>query len=49
MRPGDNIVIARLGQRFDGEYYVKKTTHTFSTAGYTTEFEVRRLRDGGTG
>jgi phage protein D len=47
MRPGDNVQLAGLGRRFDGEYYVKKTTHTFGGAGYTTEFELRALHDGG--
>ena len=47
MRPGDNITITGLGRRFDGDYFVKKTTHTFGAAGYLTEFEVRRLFDGG--
>jgi Bacteriophage probable baseplate hub protein len=47
MRPGDNLVISGLGRRFDGEYYVKKTTHTFGSSGYVTEFDVRRVYDGG--
>jgi phage protein D len=49
MRPGDNLVITGLGRRFDGEYHVKKTTHTFTSSGYLTEFEVRSLHDGGHG
>jgi phage protein D len=47
MRPGDNLAITRLGRRFDGQYYVKKTTHTFGASGYLTEFDVRRIHDGG--
>ena len=47
MRPGDNVIIVGLGRRFDGEYFVKKTTHTFSASGYVTDFEVRRIDDGG--
>lgn len=49
MRPGDNLEISGLGQRYDGEYYVTKTTHTFNASGYLTEFTVRRDFDGGVG
>lgn len=47
MRPGDNVRVGGLGQRFNGDYYIKKTTHTFGASGYMTEFEVRGLHDGG--
>jgi phage protein D len=46
MRPGDNLVLSGLGQRFDGEYFIKKTSHNFSSSGYLTDFEVRRIYDG---
>ena len=47
MRPGDNIRLSGLGQRYDGTYYVTKTVHTFNASGYLTEFSVRRDFDGG--
>lgn len=47
MRPGDNIRLSGLGVRYDGDYYITRTTHTFSGAGYLTDFEVRRIYDGG--
>src|SRR5207248_2890726 len=33
MRPGDTITIARVGQRFSGDYYVTKVEHTFGACG----------------
>jgi phage protein D len=47
MRPGDKIMIAGLGERFDGTYPVDKTTHTFGASGYVTEFELGGPFDGG--
>jgi len=47
MRPGDNLLIAGLGQRYSGEYYITKTSHSFGSSGYLTEFTVRRDFDGG--
>lgn len=47
LRPGDNIELAGLGQRFSGNYYVKKVEHMISESGYRTQFEVRRVFDGG--
>src|SRR5262249_21420261 len=54
LRPGDNLELRGLGQRFSGtaecpvQYYVKKVTHTFGNSGYLTEFDVRSVHDGGT-
>ena len=48
LRPGDNIELKGLGQRFSGIYYVKKTEHVLNQSGYLTSFEVRRMFDGGT-
>ncbi len=42
LRAGRRLQIVNLGPRFDGEYYVTKTTHTVGDGGYTTEFEARR-------
>ena len=41
LRTGSIICMAGLGPTFDGRYFVKSTTHTIGTGGYTTEFEVR--------
>jgi Bacteriophage probable baseplate hub protein len=43
LRPGDNVDLCRLGERFNGTYYVKKVTHTIGASGYHTEFEVRKV------
>ena len=47
LRPGDNVELHGLGQRFSGQYYVKKVEHTLGSNGYLTTFEVRRVFDGG--
>lgn len=47
LRPGDNLELKGLGQRFSGNYYVEKVTHTIGNSGYHTEFEVRSPFDGG--
>jgi phage protein D len=47
LRPGDNVKLLGLGQRFSGDYYVKKVQHTLGNGGYHTEFDVRRVFDGG--
>ena len=41
LRTGSIICMGGLGPTFDGRYFVKSTTHTIGTGGYTTEFEVR--------
>lgn len=54
MRPGDQVELRGLGQRFSGtsdaplRYYVKKVTHSIGGSGYQTQFEVRSTADGGT-
>lgn len=48
MRPGDNVNVAGVGQRFSGQYYVTRVEHTIGSNGYTTGFTVRRSWDGGT-
>lgn len=47
LRPGDNVRLRALGERFSGDYYLKKVEHTFGSSGYHTQFEVRRVFDGG--
>ena len=42
LRAGRRVQITGLGPRFDGEYYVTKTTHALGDSGYRTEFEARR-------
>ncbi len=42
LRAGRRVQVVNLGPRFDGEYYVTKTTHTLGDGGYRTEFEARR-------
>lgn len=48
LRPGDNIELQGLGKRFSGEYYVTKVEHSLGSSSYLTQFDVRRLTDGGT-
>jgi len=48
LRPGDNLELDGLGQRFSGTYYVKKVEHKIGGSGFTSRFEVRRVFDGGT-
>lgn len=48
MRPGDNVQIKGVGQRFSGDYYVSSCEHAIGNNGYATTFNVRRSFDGGT-
>lgn len=49
LRPGDNVFLKGLGERFSGTYYVKKVEHVFNQeTGYRSTFDVRRVSDGGT-
>jgi uncharacterized protein len=47
LRPGDNLELSRLGDRFSGSYYVKKVEHTLGSSGFVTQFDVRRVYDPG--
>ena len=47
LRPGDNVDLDGLGERFSGSYYVKKVEHKLGNAGFTSRFEARRVFDGG--
>lgn len=46
LRPGVGLRLVGLGRRFSGDYLLVKTDHVFSSAGYTTSFEVKRPREG---
>jgi phage protein D len=41
LRAGRKIEISNLGRTFDGQYFIKSTTHTIGAGGYTTSFEAR--------
>lgn len=47
LRPGNNLELKGLGQRFSGTYYVTKVEHTLGSSGYMTAFDVRNYKDGG--
>lgn len=40
LRAGDMVEIRGIGKRFSGKYTLSKVTHTISTSGYITQFEV---------
>jgi phage protein D len=42
IRPGVNIKLEKMGQRFSGKYYVTSATHTIDNNGYKTSFMVKR-------
>lgn len=41
IRTGVNIVLDKMGERFNNKYYVTKTTHTINNSGYRTSFSVK--------
>ena len=45
IRPGVIVQLDGLGSRFSGRYTVRKAEHSFGSSGYTTTFEVERLRE----
>jgi uncharacterized protein len=47
LRPGYNLELDGLGSRFSGSYYIKKVEHHLGSSGYTTQFDVRKVFDGG--
>jgi phage protein D len=49
LRPGDNVELEGLGRRFSGRYYVKRVEHALGGSGFTTQFDGRRVYDGGVG
>jgi phage protein D len=42
IRPGVNIRLERMGEKFSGKYYVKETTHTIDNSGYRTRFKAKK-------
>jgi hypothetical protein len=42
IKPGVNIKLEKMGERFSGKYYVNSTTHTIDTSGYKINFNVKR-------
>jgi phage protein D len=42
IRPGMTVKVEKVGELFNGVYYVKKTTHSIKQKGYTTILELRR-------
>jgi phage protein D len=41
LRAGSRIEIKGLGRTFDGNYFIKSTTHTIGAGGYITDFDAR--------
>jgi phage protein D len=48
LRPGDNVDITGVGDRFSGRYHVTKVSHAIGGAGFTTTIEVGRPIEGPT-
>jgi phage protein D len=42
IRPGTNVIIEGVGNRFSGKYYVTAARHSINEMGYKTSFSVRR-------
>ncbi len=41
LRAGRTVQIQKLGETFDGTYFVTSTTHHIGSGGYTTDFDAR--------
>lgn len=48
LRPGDNLTILGVGNRFNGDYYVKKVEHSLDGSGFKSQFVARRINEGTT-
>lgn len=48
LRPGDNVELRGLGERFSGAYELTRVVHALGSAGFTTSFEVQHPFAGGT-
>lgn len=46
IRPETIVDLRGLGQRYNGPYKVIKADHVFGANGYTTSFDVERIREG---
>jgi len=42
LKAGTVIELDKLGDRFNGRYYITSATHSITSAGYQTSFNVRR-------
>jgi phage protein D len=49
IRPGTNVELRGVSARFGGRYYVKRVEHALTSSNFYTQFEARRVFDGGTG
>ncbi|MBE9594570.1 MAG: phage late control D family protein [Proteobacteria bacterium] len=41
IRAGENIKLEGLGEKFSRKYYIERTTHAISNAGYSTTFNIK--------
>jgi Bacteriophage probable baseplate hub protein len=46
LRPGDNVEVHGVGERFSGTYFVTRTVHTLNAGGLLTEFTARKTYEG---
>jgi phage protein D len=46
IRPLTIVKLGGLGSRYNGEYYVSKCDHVYGASGYSTTFDVERMREG---
>ncbi len=46
LRAGKKVEIDGLGSRFNGTYFITKSTHSISDSGYITKFDARREQKG---
>lgn len=46
LRPGDNVEIQGVGNRFSGRYFVTRVKHTIDSNGFVTEFDGRKTYAG---
>ena len=46
IRPQTLVKLGGLGTRYNGAYYVTKCDHVYGASGYTTSFDVERMREG---
>jgi phage protein D len=46
IRPQRIVKLGGLGKRYNGEYYVAKADHVYGASGYTTSFDIERMREG---
>ncbi len=42
LKPGQQVELKGLGQKFSGQYFVTAVTHRYDSEGYLTDFKVKR-------